>query len=103
MYAVVQLGSNQYKVKEGDVIETVRLSSAPGKTFSADKVLFFAEGEDVRVGQPFVKDVKVTFEVKAHTLDDKKVIFKSRVGKGSNTKRGHRQKLTALTVKKISA
>jgi large subunit ribosomal protein L21 len=103
MYAVVQLGNFQFKVSEGDVIETDRLSSEKGKKVDIEKVLLFADGQDIRVGQPLLKDVKVTAEVVDHTLGEKKISFKDRVGKSSVTKKGHRQKLTALSIAKISA
>ena len=47
MYAVVQLGSSQYKISEGDVIETDLLDTEKGKSVTFDKVLLFADGKDV--------------------------------------------------------
>ena len=103
MYAVIQLGNFQFKVSEGDVIETDRLDSEKGKKIDIEKILLFANGEDVRVGQPLLKDVKVTAEVVGQTLGKKTISFKDRVGKSSVTKKGHRRKLTALNITKISA
>ena len=42
MYAVVQIGSSQYKISQGDTIETNRLKHEVGKDFALDKVLLFA-------------------------------------------------------------
>jgi len=101
MYAVVQLGSLQYKVSEGDRIEALRLGASGKKTINLDKVLLFASGKDVRVGTPYLKDVKVTADVLGDVLGDKTFSFKFRRRKGSTKKKGHRQKLTALTITKI--
>ncbi|MDP2653804.1 MAG: 50S ribosomal protein L21 [Candidatus Omnitrophota bacterium] len=103
MFAVIQVGSNQYRIQEGDTIEANRLGEEKGKTLMIDKVLFFENGEDVRVGQPYLKDVKVTATVLGDTLDEKKIAFKFRRRKGYAKKKGHRQKLTALTITKIAA
>jgi len=103
MYAVVQVGSSQYKVREGDLISANRLKVESGEKKELDKVLMYADGNDIRIGQPFLKDVKVSTKVVKHYLDDKKIAFKYRIRKDSSTKKGHRQQLTALKVEKISA
>ncbi len=103
MYVVVEVGSLQYKVAEGEVFEVNRLDNQPGKTINLDKVLLYAHGHDIRIGQPLLKDVKVKARVLEQTLDDKKTAFKFRRRKGYSRKVGHRQKLTALSVEKIEA
>ena len=102
MYAIVQIGSSQFKVSEGDMIDANRISNEVGKNISIDKVLLYAKGSDIRIGQPFLKDVKVTAKVVKHLLGDKVTAFKYRRRKNSASKIGHRQKLTALNIKKIS-
>ena len=103
MYAIIELGGNQYKVSEGDVIETNRLPLEKGNDFAIEKVLCFVDGEDIRIGQPLLPDVKVTAKITGHPLDDKKISFKYRRRKESASKVGHRQKLTALNITKIAA
>ncbi len=103
MYAIIQVGSEQFKVCEGDVIEVNRLDAKPGKNYSADKVLLFAEGNKVQVGQPFLKDVTVTAKVEDHPRGDKVIAFKFRRRKSSSKKIGHRQDLTRMTITKIAA
>ncbi len=103
MYAIVQVGSSQIKVSEGDVIDAHRIKEEAGKSITLDKVLLFAKGSDIRIGQPYLKDVRVTAKVVGHHLDDKVVAYKYRLRKNSSSKIGHRQKLTALNITKISA
>ena len=103
MYAVVQIGSYQYKVSEGDTIDANRLEGQEGHEITFDKVLMFAKGNDIRIGQPYLKDVKVSAKILKHTLGNKVIAFKFRRRKNSATKRGHRQRLTALNITKISA
>ena len=103
MYVVVKVGSSQYKVAEGDILEATRLKNEKGKTISLDKVMLYANGKDIRIGQPFLKDVKVSAKVVEHSLDDKVIAFKFRKRKDSCTRVGHRTKLTALNITKIDA
>lgn len=102
MYAVVQIGGAQYKVAEGDVIRTNRLKDDEGSQITLDQVLVFSNGSEVRVGQPFLKDVKITANVQSHPSGSKVLAFKFRRRKDSATLRGHRQKLTVLNITKIT-
>ena len=103
MYAVVKVGSTQYKVSQGDTINVTEHTAEEGKSFSIDKVLMFADGQDIRIGQPFLKGVKVSAKVVKKLLGEKTIAFKFRRRKDSRTTRGHRQQLTALSITKISA
>ena len=102
MYAVVQVGSTQYKVSEGDTIETNRLESEKGKNVTLDKVLLYVDGQDIRIGQPFLKEAKVTAKVLEHPLAKKVIAFKFRRRKNYSKKIGHRQRLTLLNITKIA-
>ncbi|NLE65768.1 MAG: 50S ribosomal protein L21 [Elusimicrobia bacterium] len=102
MYAVVDVGAFQFKVKEGDVIDAPSLEAEVGKSYEADKVLLIADGDKVQIGDPVVKGAKVTFEVVRHLRDEKDISFKFRRRKDSQKKIGHRQELTALKVVKIA-
>ncbi len=103
MYAIVQVGNTQFKVAEGDVINAHRFQEDAGAKVSIDKVLLFSDGKDVRIGQPFLKDVKVTAKVVDHNKADKVTALHYRRRKDSSTKRGHRQKHTSLSIEKIAA
>ena len=103
LYAVVQLGSSQYKISEGDTIEADLLEEEKGKNITLDKVLLFADGKDVQVGKPYLKNIKVTAEVVGNRLGEKLISYKFRRRKESAWKKGHRQKLTVLNITKITA
>lgn len=103
MYAVIQLGSFQFKVKEGDIIDAPKLDSDVGKSFDVSDVLLYANGDDLRVGNPFVKGVKVTGTVVRQLLDTKDISFKFKKRKDSRKTIGHRQQLTAINITKIEA
>ena len=102
MYAVVKVGSYQYKVAEGDNIEVNRMEGEEGQNLTLDKVLLFADGKDVRVGQPYLDDVKVTAKWEEDILGAKTIAFKFRKRKSSAKKIGNRRKLTMLNITKIA-
>ena len=102
MYVVVQVGSKQYKISEGDVINTELLDTKEGSSVTLDKILLLADGSAVKIGQPYLKSVKVTAKVIRHHLADKVISFKYRRRKDSLWKKGHRQQLTSLNITKIA-
>lgn len=102
MYAVIQVGSTQYKVSEGDTIETQMLRGQQGEDVQLDRVLLVADDSSVKIGQPFVKDAKVSATIVGHFKADRVLAFKFRRRKDSSTRRGHRQNLTRLAITKIS-
>ena len=101
MYAVIQVGSFQFKVAQGDMIDAPKLDSEVGKSFDITDVLLVADGDKVRVGDPLVKGATVTAKVVRHLLDDKDIRFTFRKRKDSRKTIGHRQQLTALNIVKI--
>ena len=102
MYAVIDIGSFQFKVAEGDIIDAPKLDQDVGQKFDLDKVLLVADGENVKVGDPYVKGATVSLEVVRQFRDQKDHKFIYRKRKDWRKKQGHRQELTALKVAKIS-
>jgi len=103
MYVIVQLGSHQYKVSEGDIIDAEKIDAKEDKSITIDQVLLYAKGQTVKVGQPYLTDVKVTARVVGDKKDKKVVSFKYRKRKDTSWKKGHRQKKTTLSITKIDA
>jgi len=102
MYAVIVTGGKQYRVAEGDVVRVESLAVEEGGTVELDKVLMVANGEDIKVGAPFVDGGKVTATVKAHGRGDKVKIVKFRRRKHSRKQAGHRQNYTELQITGIA-
>lgn len=103
MYAVIETGGKQYKVSEGDTIFVEKLEVAEGENVTFDKVLIFADGENVTVGTPAVDGVTVTAKVEKQGKAKKIYVFKMKRKKNYRRKKGHRQPYTKLTIEKINA
>jgi len=103
-YAVVQLGSQQFRVSEGDTVLAEKINGEPGSSFDADQVLLSSKAPgEFQVGKPLVKGAKVKFEILQQTLDKKILIRHHRRRHNSQKTRGHRQAKTRLLVTGVSA
>lgn len=103
MYAVVQTGAKQYRVSQGDTLEVELLPSEKGQEVTFDNVLLISDGDKVRIGNPTLKGARVTAEVVNHKRGPKLIAFKMKRRKGYHRKIGHRQELTVVKVKEITA
>ena len=102
MIAVIEHGSNQFKVEEGTIIDVDRIQD-PGKKVVFDQVLLVSDGKSTKVGQPTLKGAKVEAEVLNPEFKDKKVlVFKFKRKTGYKKTQGHRQKYTTVRIKKIT-
>ena len=70
MYAVIEQGSKQYKVAEGDCLNIDLTDISPdANTIELDKVLLVNDGKKIKIGNPFLKGVKVTASFKTTAQD----------------------------------
>jgi len=101
MYAVIQSGGKQHRVKEGEVLRLEKLEHATGVSFEFDKVLMVANGDDIKIGVPYVDGSKVVAEVVAHGRGKKVSIIKFRRRKHHMKRQGHRQWYTEVKITAI--
>lgn len=103
MWAVVKTGSKQYKVEEGDIIDTQRVKAPVGEKAVLDKVLLLSDKGKLKIGTPFLDETSVEVEVLEKIKAKKVIVFKYKRRKGYKRKRGHRQILSRLKVLKIKS
>jgi large subunit ribosomal protein L21 len=102
MYAIVETGGKQYRVKPGDTVAVERLSGEPGETLDLDRVLLVAgDGDRARVGSPGVDGAVVRAEVVEQFRGEKIIIFRYKSKVRYRRKTGHRQSLTRLKITDI--
>ena len=122
MYAIVETGGKQYKVTKDEVIDVEKLvhkpegsaclpagrvwqpnsqSQEPKDEITFNNVLLIADGDDIKIGAPFVPGAKVMACVVRNFKGKKVLIFKFRRRKSSKTTKGHRQQLTKVRIKEI--
>ncbi|SDW97457.1 50S ribosomal protein L21 [Thiocapsa roseopersicina] len=103
MYAVIQTGGKQYRVSEGDTVKVEKMVAEQGAVVDFDQVLLVADGDDVKIGKPYVAGGKVSATVEGHGRAKKVMIVKFRRRKHHLKRQGHRQSFTALKITAISA
>ncbi len=101
MYAVVETGGKQYKVRAGDTVDVEKLAFDVGEKIELDRVLLVADGNEVQVGQPTVEGAKVLATVTDHLKGRKIIVFKYKPKERYRRKKGHRQSYTRLTIDEI--
>ena len=98
--AVIATGGKQYIVSEGETLEVELLATDKDVTFEP---LLVINKEDVKVGTPNVAGAKVTATVdEADVKTDKVTSIRYKAKKRVHKTRGHRQRKTVITIKKIS-
>jgi len=103
MYAVIATGGKQYRVSEGAVVRIEKLAADAGSNVEFDKVLLVGNGDQVKVGSPFLSGGKVVATVQSHGKGDKKVIVKFRRRKHYLRQGTHRQPYTEVKITSIVA
>jgi len=101
MYAVIQTGGKQYRVKSGEQLKVELLAADVGASVSFDRVLMLGEGDGVRIGAPFLDGATVKATVVAQGRGEKIRIFKMRRRKHFAKTQGHRQGFTEVRIDEI--
>jgi len=103
MYAVFATGGKQYRATTGDILKIEKLDAEKGSTVELDHVLMVGEGEDVKVGTPYLKGGKVTATVVGQGRGKKIKILKFKRRKQHMKQMGHRQDYTQIEITGIAA
>ncbi len=103
MYAIIEDGSRQYKVEEGQrFCIDYRDSLNPGDKLELTKVLAVRTDEGLKIGKPALDTAKVEVTVLRVEKGPKLIVQKFRRRKNSKRRNGHREKFTQVVVDKIS-
>jgi large subunit ribosomal protein L21 len=100
-YVIAEIAGRQVVLEPGKTASVPKLDLEIGSSLSIDKVLYLRQGDQVKVGTPYVKNVAVSTIVKDHLRSDKVIVFKKKRRKGYKVKKGHRQPYTLLEVQEV--
>lgn len=101
IHAVIQIGSKQFLIKEGDHITAEKLELKDGEVFSTSEVLLIHDGSETKVGTPFIEGASVELIHDGTNRGEKIRVAKFRAKSRYRRVQGHRQTETHLTVKSI--
>lgn len=101
MYAIIENGSKQYKVQEGDVVFLDKIDLEDGAALILDKVVALSDEDVLTFGTPYIKGIKVKAKIVGQGKEKKINIFKFKAKKNYRRRQGHRQPFTKVEIKKI--
>lgn len=96
-FAVIQTGGKQYLVKPGDNVKIEKIAAEKGGEVF-DKVLLMADGEDIKIGKPFIDGVKIPAKIVEEGRGKKITIIHYKSKTRHHKKAGHRQPYTKITI-----
>ena len=99
-YAVVRVGGQQYKVSAGDSIVVDRVAADEGKSIALDVLAVRTDGGQFDAAAP--KRAKVKAKVEEHVLGEKIKVFTYKPKTTFKKTKGHRSRLTRLTIESIT-
>ena len=101
MFAVIKTGGKQYKVTEGMKLKIEKLPYNEGEEFDFDQILLLANGEDIKIGRPYLEGVKVRAKVLKTGRNKKIIVFRYKSKTRYKKKKGHRQPFSEIEIIKI--
>jgi large subunit ribosomal protein L21 len=101
MLAVIETGGKQYLVEPGKRINIERVEKKEGEEIEFSKVLLVEKDGELKIGNPYVKGVKVVGKVIKQGNQKKITILKYRRKTRYKVKKGHRQPFTRVEILKI--
>jgi large subunit ribosomal protein L21 len=102
MYAVIETGGKQYRVKAGDLLVVDKLGGDVGAKVALDRVLMLGDGATVSVGAPLVDGAVVEATLIETRKGDKIKVFKKIRRQGYRRTAGHRQWESVLRVTSVT-
>lgn len=100
-YVIIKTGGKQYKVSSGDVLEVDRLTGEKDSKVVFDEVLLKVTDDSVKIGNPFLKGVKVEAKLIEQTKGDKIRVSKFKSKVRYRRVAGFRSSLSKVLVEKI--
>ena len=101
MYAVIATVGKQYKVTEGETLKVEKLIAEAGQSIDFEQVLIMADGDNVKIGKPYVEGAKVSAKVVSQGKGKKVEIIKLKRRKHHLKHQGHRQSFTEIQITDI--
>lgn len=101
MHAVIKSGGKQYRVKKGQTLKLEKLDVEAGSSVNFADILMVSDGENVKIGAPYLKGCSVTAEVLSQGRADKIRIIKMKRRKHHMKRMGHRQYYTEVKITDI--
>mgnify|MGYP001604290528 FL=1 len=101
MYAIIESGGKQRRVSPGALVTLEKIDGEAGSQVELSKVLLVADGDQVRVGTPYLQGARVMTEIVRQGRGPKITVFKFKRRKRYRRTQGHRQAQTTVRITDI--
>ena len=102
MYAIVEIAGKQYRIEKDMLINVDRLKKTDN-SITLDKVLLYSNENDIRVGNPYLSNVKVQAEVLGEIKGNKVSGIKFKKRKNYTRTIGHRAVYSQIKISDLTA
>lgn len=102
MYAIIEAGGRQHRAEPNKIVKMDKLDANTGDIVTFDRVLAVFDGENTRIGAPYVEGARVVGRVVQQGRDRKIVVFKYKPKSNYKRLRGHRQHFTQVQITEVS-
>lgn len=100
MYAIVEISGKQYKLEKDAIVNVDRLNTAE-KNLVLDKVILYSNDGEVKIGQPYLQNVKVKAEILGEVKGNKVFGIKFKKRKNYTRTIGHRAQYSQLKINEV--
>ena len=101
MYAIIESGGKQRRVTPGALVALERIEGEAGSQVELSKVLLVADGDQLKVGNPYLQGASVMSEIVRQGRGPKIIVFKFKRRKRYRRTLGHRQAQTTVRITDI--
>ena len=102
MYAIVEISGKQYKIEKDMLINVDRLKKTDS-SITLDKVLLYSNENDIRIGNPYLSNVKIQAEVLGEIKGNKVSGIKFKKRKNYTRTIGHRAIYSQIKISEVTA
>ena len=101
-FAIIETGGKQYKITPNQILEIEKLKSKVGQKIVFDKVLLIKNGQQVKIGKPYLEKVTITGEVLEQKKGPKIRVARFRAKSRYRRVLGHRQLISKVKINQLT-
>jgi large subunit ribosomal protein L21 len=103
MFAIIEIGGQQFKVEKGTKLEVGQLPAKEGSTIEINKVFLLNDNGKITIGTPLIIGAFASAKILEHKKNKKVIVFKMKAKKRYRRTKGHRQCVTKLEIVDVKA
>lgn len=99
MHYIIETGGKQYLVSPEEKFKVEKLGASSGEEIVFDKVLAEIDGDNVKIGHPYLDGVSLKAIIEKEGRNKKVIVFRYHSKTRYRKKKGHRQHFSEVKIK----